>query len=154
MIDDNNIIMYLNSNTYDTPKINIAVVGDHNVGKTKLINFWLDLKQNSLSFSNIYSKIFWLNNIGIQLNIHKISEFSDRNYLFFQNKQLHAIVYIYNINEIFSKLSISKWIEYMQENITNSTYQIIIGLSNDNINNYDNCYRDESSNIMSILSSK
>jgi hypothetical protein len=108
------------------PKIDIAVIGDQNIGKSSLIKFWLSLGHNTITDSNIYSKIFWFdNNEPLQINIYKISNNNyDNNDL--ENKKYCAIVYVYS-NSLFD--SVSEWLYKTKKYVNNDTYQCIILLT-------------------------
>lgn len=123
-------------------KINIAVVGNSNVGKSTLIEYWLSVKplfhrdnSNSISysrispnirpiFSNTYSKIFWKSDEPIQINISKISPTSNDT-----SKIFHAILYLYRYETPAeaTEQMLDEWIKKMENCISNHTYQIIVG---------------------------
>lgn len=125
-------------------KINIAVVGDHNVGKTKLINYWLSLtsetlvwmvdnsekfSQNYKSDTNIYNKIVWINDEPVHLSVLEISDNAAMNRSPIR-KIFHAIVYVYELENAKSKDMIPTWTNYFKYCISPLTYQIILGVSN------------------------
>ena len=69
-------------------KIDIAVIGGKNSHKTKIIKFWLSLGSNTAVQGAVYSKIFWVENNPLHVDIHKISEISEFTINY------HAIVYV------------------------------------------------------------
>lgn len=116
------------------PKIEIAIVGNRHVGKKSLIYYWLSLGSKNITNSNIYSKIFWLMNEPVQINIYKISH---DNYLLAGNKSLaknyHAIVYVDDLENIKNDNihDIKYWIDKMKYYTNTLTYQHIIALTTD-----------------------
>ncbi|XWV26112.1 putative orfan [Tupanvirus soda lake] len=113
------------------PKIDIAVVGDNDIGKTSLIKYWLSLRANTITTYDIYSKIFWVDNDPVQINIHKVSP---ENFGYnLENKLFSAIVYIYNIENISSKNSVEFWIDKMEPYRNIFTYQCVLCLSLEDI---------------------
>ncbi|XWV24864.1 putative ORFan [Tupanvirus deep ocean] len=113
------------------PKIDIAVVGDNNIGKTSLIKFWLSLRANTITTYDTYSKIFWMDNDPIQINIHKVS--SENFGYNLENKLFSAIVYTYSIENITSKDNIRIWMGKMEPYYNIFTYQCVLCLSLDDI---------------------
>jgi hypothetical protein len=121
----------LNYPEYDLPTINIAVVGDKNIGKTSLIRFWLSFGSDTIITNNTYSKIFWMENNPVQINICKISK--NINNSQFENKIYHAIVYVYDITNCTSNNSVNYWFDAMEKYKKFWTHQYIISLSKNEI---------------------
>lgn len=109
-----------------TPSINIAVVGQREIGKTKLICDWLSLSVGTIIVSNVFSKIMWIGEDSVQVNIH---EFSSHNSIKLPNEMFHAILYVYDIDNDNSKEIIPGWIEFMKNKKNDLSYQVILGLS-------------------------
>src|SRR5271154_781477 len=114
-----------------SPRIDISVVGNHHIGKTQLICSWMSLTHGAIITPDVYSKIFWIDDISLQLSIHEISskdEFVSLKPR--QNRTFHAIVYVYSMENNQSKNSILEWIDYMKPYTSATTYPVILALSN------------------------
>ncbi|AYV85119.1 MAG: putative orfan [Satyrvirus sp.] len=120
--------------------VEIAVVGNQNVGKTTLIKYWLSWNIKSISTSDMYSKLIWHKNRPIQINIYKLSSENFReNFSTFliNGKIFHSIIYVYNIENEFSKNMVPVWIKKMDYYANDFTYKIVIGLSKNSNNTLD-----------------
>lgn len=117
-----------------SPRIDISVVGNHHIGKTQLICSWLSLTHGAIITPDVYSKIFWIDDVSLQLSIHEISskdEFVSLKQR--QNRIFHAIVYVYSLENNQSKDAILEWIDYMKPYINAATYPVILALSNNKV---------------------
>jgi hypothetical protein len=111
--------------------INIAIVGDANIGKSAIINFWLISSSENINTKIVTtetkSKIIWIDNSPVQLNI---SEYSSTNInLIDHDKIFHVVIYVYDINTLDTLISIEKYIDVMKSHIIYNTMQIILGTS-------------------------
>lgn len=75
----------------NVPIVNIAVFSKQ-IDTTDLIKYWLSLNENAVVSPCVYSKLFWIENDPIQINIYKIS--CDTCQLKSFNKIYHTIVYL------------------------------------------------------------
>lgn len=117
----------LEKNSLRTPiNIDIAVVGNYGIGKKKLVEYWLSIPNGS----GLYSKIFWIDNQAVQINIYKISP-KNLHQIDIQNKIYHTIVYVSNKN-INNQKSVAEWMRIMHCHSSNLTFHHIISFDTNN----------------------
>lgn len=135
--------------------LNVAIVGNNNCGKTRLINYWTETDPNTNTNSNTNSNsnlnLNLINSIGeqisksmiieinsefINLNIYKISStvLSNRKIMNAINQKIfHAIIYLYDLYSEPTKNNIPDWTTYFKNKIKPGTYQIILGMGKDDV---------------------
>jgi len=115
--------------------LNVAVVGNNNCGKSKLINYWTETNLTD-SVNGQKSMIVEIDSEFVDLNIYKISSttlLTQKNIHAVNKKIFHAIIYVYDLHSESTKNGIPDWITYFKNKIKHGTYQIILGMGKDDV---------------------
>jgi septin family protein len=110
-------------------KLNIAVVGNDNSGKTAFIKQWLSINPNTIITSNVYSKIIFIGSDSVQIGIHEISP-NDNLMNTLRRDKFDSVIYCFDC-QYGGIDSIPVWYQYMKNYTKVWTHQIIFGHNND-----------------------